>query len=222
MGARHLLLIFLFCQSLVYVQAQTGKYISRIDEFDESLNLKPDSTFEYKFSFSLGETISSGKWKMKHDTVFLSDYYKPWTIAASSEEYIDSLEDEVCIRVISRSNVISMRGHGVYFYIDGIRVLGPNYEVVEGFEVWVNDDFEQVFQTDSLGMVRIPKREMHQINIDYDTYAVRGKNNNYFELILNNFPIYTSPPALKNNQWIFELGKLIAVRNRSNVLSLEK
>ncbi len=178
------------------------------------LELNNDSTFEYEHSFKLDSTISNGTWKRNNDTLILSDYEIPWTISYVEEKTIDSLKNKVLIEIkVNNTNSIKVRGDHVV-YIDGNPTSVKYdyskgiYKVVE-FDVWINDNCQSKRETNKKGFVEFIVDSIHKISIDYNEYAIRNKECNYFLVTLANTPIIFSPPRLKWTKWKIKKRTLI-------------
>jgi hypothetical protein len=184
-----------------------GTYSYSDGEFYYNLELKKDSTFAYQFSFKRGSTFSSGKWKFSKDTLFLTDYEKPWTIKQVEENVLDTLGDNSIIEVIiNDTDAIQIRGDQD-IYIDGqprkVKYGSKTKQhVVTDFEIWVNNECSNPQMTDKLGRVKFANKRIKTISFDYDKYLIKYSKSNYFILTLSNYPIFVSPPTLSWTIWV--------------------
>jgi len=188
-------------------QSIVGAYSYSDGIFYYKLELKKDSTFSYEHSFKLGSTSSTGKWKFSKDTLFLTDYEKPWTIKQVEEKILDTLVDNTVIEVIiNETDAIHIRGdHDIY--IDG-RPTKVKFDsktkrhVVADFEIWVNNECHNPKLTDKFGRIKFENKRIKTISFDYDKYRIKDPKSNYFILTLSNYPIFVSPPTLSWTKWV--------------------
>ncbi len=188
-------------------QSVVGAYSFSDGNFYYKLELKKDSTFSYEFSFKLGSTASTGKWKFFKDTLFLTDYEKPWTINQVEEFALDTLGDNSIIEVIiNDTNSILIRSDH-FIYIDG-QPTKVKYDsktkrhVVADFEIWVNNECSNPLLTDKFGRIKFASKRINSISSIYDKYFITNPNSNYFILTLSNYPIFISPPTLSWTKWV--------------------
>lgn len=186
-----------------------GTYCKSDGVFCYKLELKSDSSFEYQYSSHLGTSSFKGRWKILQDTLFLTDYEKPWVIQQVEEFKLDTLgKNSVIDVIINDKNAFHIRGNNNIFYIDGKPTkIKYNYEtksdVIVNFEIWVNNECEKSLFSDNFGRINIKKKSIRTISFDYDQYSVKNPNNNYFILKLSASPIYLSPATIFWTKWLF-------------------
>ena len=86
-----------FCIMLSFsssrLHAQSGPVGFFTDYFGHKLDIKPDSTFEYRYRFHLYSTWTKGVWSVTNDTIYFKwiPVYDTLRIAGKDGEYKDSL-----------------------------------------------------------------------------------------------------------------------------------
>ena len=83
--------ILSFSLSLLYGQSKIVGFYA--DYFGHKLNIKPDSTFEYRYRFHLYSTWTKGAWSVTNDTIYFKwiPVYDTSRIAGKDGAYKDSL-----------------------------------------------------------------------------------------------------------------------------------
>jgi hypothetical protein len=189
-------------------QSIVGTYSYSDGNFYYKLELKKDSTFAYQNSFHRGSTSSIGKWKFSNDTLFLTDYEKPWTIKQVEEIVLDTLGDNSVLEVIiNDTDAIHIRGdHNIYIDAQPTKVKYDSKttrDVVTDFEIWVNNDCNNPLLTDKSGRIKFANTRIKTISFDYDKYLIKNPKSNYFVLNLSNYQIFLSPPTLSWTKWLW-------------------
>jgi len=168
-------------------QSPAGSYVYESDDINTNMRLNPDHTFEYNSSFSLGSTRSNGVWTQRNDTVQLSGYWTPWSITAVSEKRIGTPGGNSTIEV---------------------RAL-PDSNIISTYYLQLNNDCTLRF-CDSTGTIRVDGI-VHKISCTYNEYAVKDSTNNHFTVYMSGYPIFTSPPTLPWQQWVWRNDTLVPI-----------
>ena len=97
------------------------------DQFSESIELKSDSTFVHNYRFDLASSWTTGKWKIKKDTIYLTTEFIMDTLnICNSENKI--VRDSLVISSDKESNRIEKIEHLSYLLSSGgqNRLKPPN------------------------------------------------------------------------------------------------
>lgn len=185
------LLVLLHIPLLAHPQKQvTGRYYLTCCPLDvyEYIELRPDSTFKYEFHFSMGNTVTEGKWRMSGDTILLYDFRDP------QANHIDTVIEK------------ELPGDD---FITIVPVRQMENQPVSKFTLWLNGNCAEQHPLDSM-IIRMPQQEVHTIQIEDGYYKVKNKKANHFTLVYFNFRLNIAPRPLERNKWLWKGNKLHA------------